>query len=197
MPATSTRLPARRLRIRRAQVERIPAREQAVDLESPRQLEHVFQRARLRLRDVDRLLLLIDARLHAVVADAVAGRGRHRIVDDDHGERADREPFRLDLVELGNLFFERAAGERHAERAFLERRARRGRVAPFSLQPLRARVLALLVAPDAVVRLIERAGEVGAGIGQLEAFAAAQVLRVSAECGVARGCRRRPAARGA
>ena len=43
------------------------------------------------------------------------------------------------------------------------------------LQALRAGILALLVAPDAVVRLVERAGEIGAGVGEREAFAVAQV----------------------
>ena len=41
-------------------------------------------------------------------------------------------------------------------------------------QAARARVLALLVAPDAVVRLVETADEIGAGIGQREAVALAQ-----------------------
>ena len=136
MPATSTRLPVGGFGIRRAQVERIPAREQAVDLEAPRQLEHVLQRARLGLRDVDRLLLLVDARLHAVVADAVPGRRAQRVVDHDDRERADRVAFGLRLVELGDLLVERAAGERHAERALLERRFARGPVAPFSRRPL-------------------------------------------------------------
>jgi hypothetical protein len=36
------------------------------------------------------------------------------------GQRAERQPLALGGMELGNLFFERAAGERHAERALLE-----------------------------------------------------------------------------
>jgi len=71
-------------RDRPAQFERIPARQQRVDLEAPGQPEHVLQRAGLDLRDVDRFLLLVDAGLHAVVADAVAGRGDQRIVDRRH-----------------------------------------------------------------------------------------------------------------
>ena len=43
----------------------------------------------------------------------------------------------------------------------------------FSFSPLRAAVLALVVAPDAVIGLVERAGEIGAGIGQREAVARA------------------------
>ena len=45
MPTTSTRLPVRGARQRPAQVERIPARQQRVDLEPPRQREHVLQRS--------------------------------------------------------------------------------------------------------------------------------------------------------
>jgi hypothetical protein len=105
----------RRFRIGTPQVEGVPAREQRVDLESPRQLEHVLQGSRLGLRDVDRVLLLVDAGLHAVVADAVAGGGGHRIVDRDDAERGERLAARLDHLELRDLLLERTAGKRHAE----------------------------------------------------------------------------------
>ena len=133
-PTTSTRLPRRLQRIRPAQVERIPAREQRIDLEAPRQLEHVLQRARLRLRDVDRVLLLVDARLHAVVADAVAGGRRHRVVDAMMPSAPSGRPRALSYVELGDPLFQRAAGERHAEHRLLESRRRR-RPAPFRAGP--------------------------------------------------------------
>src|SRR5437764_449857 len=58
--------PTGRLDYRIAQVQRIPAREQAVDLESPGQPEDILEHPRLGLRNIDRLLLLIDAGLHAV-----------------------------------------------------------------------------------------------------------------------------------
>src|SRR5204863_8780000 len=51
------------------ELERVPASEQRLDLEAPGQLEDVLQRARLDLRYVHRLLLLVDAGFHAVVAD--------------------------------------------------------------------------------------------------------------------------------
>ena len=58
----------------------------------------------------------------------------------------------------------------------------------FLLQALRAGVLALLVAPDAVVRLVQRADEVGALVGELEAVALPQMVeRVLGEA--ARGLR--------
>ena len=69
-------------------------------------------------------------------------------------------------MHLGDLLFERAAGEGHAEGALLE-------AAVLLLQALGAGILALVVAEDAVVRLVEGAGEIGAGIGQREALAAA------------------------
>ena len=176
MPTTSARLPVARARHRPAQVERIPARQQRIDLEAPRQREHVLQDPRLRLRNVDGVGLLVDARLHAVVADAVAGGGDQRIVDADDRERRERPALGAQLVELGDLLLERAAGERHAERALLERIVGRRRAGGLLLEEAaRAGVLALLVAPDAVVRLVERAGEVHAGIGQREALAPAHV----------------------
>src|SRR5216117_1196244 len=72
------------------EIERVPARKQRVDLEAPGQLEDVLQRACLDLRYVHWLLLLVDAGFHAIVADAVPGRGNHGIVDGDHGERRER-----------------------------------------------------------------------------------------------------------
>ena len=158
---------------RAAQAERVPAREQRVDLEAPRQLEHVLQRAGLGLGDIDRLLLLVDAGFHAVVADAVPGGGHHRVVHADDRQRGERRAAGLELMELRNLLLQRAARQRHAERGLLESLCRR-----LLLQSRGTGVLALFVAPDAVVRLIERAGEVGAGIGEVEALAAAQVVSV-------------------
>ena len=43
-------------RQRAADVERIPPRQQRVDLEAPGQVQHVLQDARLRLRNIDRIL---------------------------------------------------------------------------------------------------------------------------------------------
>src|SRR5919198_4869411 len=140
--------PRGRFGIGTAQIERIPARKERIDLEAPGQLEHVLERSRLRLRDVYRVLLLVDAGLHAVVADAMAGGGHHRVVDRDDTERRKRLAARLDHVELGDLLFQWATGERHPEHRIAE--ALRGR---FLLQALRARIFALLMAPDAVVRL--------------------------------------------
>ena len=49
------------------------------------------------------------------------GGGDQRIVDADDRERRERPALGAQLVELGDLFFERAAGERDAEQALLER----------------------------------------------------------------------------
>src|SRR5216117_4195971 len=108
-PDNKDSFPGCRFWIRATNVEGVPPREQRVDLEAPGQLEHVLQRARLGLRDVDRLLLLVDAGLHAVVADAVPGGGQHRVVDGDDAERRERLAARLDHVKLGDLLLERAA----------------------------------------------------------------------------------------
>ena len=45
----------------------------------------------------------------------------HGIIDGDDGQRADGVAFGLGFMKLGNFFFERAARQRYAERAFLER----------------------------------------------------------------------------
>ena len=159
------------------QVERIPSSEQPVDLESPRQRKHVLQQARFRLRDVDRIGILVDARLHAVVADPMPGARDHRVVDADHRECADRDAFGSKLVELRDALLQRAAGERDAERRLPERNGERCAVALLLLrQAFRTRVLALLVAPDAVVRFVQRGRQVHAAIGQLEAVAAAAMI---------------------
>ncbi len=141
---------------RPAQVERVPAREQAVDLESPGQFQYVLQAAGFRLRDVDRLLLLVDAGFHAVVADTVPGGGNHGVVHHDHRQRADRDAFGLELLEFGNALFQRTARQRHAENRCLELRCATVR-GGFLLQSVRTGIAALLVAPDAIVGLIERA----------------------------------------
>ena len=167
---------ARRFGQRPAQIERVPARQQCIDLEAIGQRQHVLQAARLDLRNIDRLLLLIDAGFHAVVADAVAGAGRHRIVDRDDGERADRIAARLHQVHLGDTLFERAAGQLHAERAGAE-------AAGLFLESGRAAILALVVTPDAVIGLVERAGQAHALVGQAEALAMAPMIARQAHHG--------------
>ena len=106
----------------------------------------------------------------------MAGRRRHRIVDGDDRQRADRVATRLHEIHLGDLLVERTTGERHAEGALLE-------AARLLLEPGRAAILALVVAPDAVIRLIEGADEVGPEIGQGEALAVAMMLRPEAQHG--------------
>ena len=161
-------VPALGPRQRTREIQRIPARQQAINLEAPRQFQNIFQRARLDLRDVHRLLLLKNAGLHAVIADAMTGSGGHGIVDGDDGQRADGIAALLDHVHLGDFLVERAARQRDAEHRLLER-------AGLFLQAGRAAILALVVALDAVVRLIERALKSHAGIGQLEAFSVASM----------------------
>ncbi len=153
---------SRGFRQRPAQVERIPAGQQPVELEAPRQRQHLLEHAGFDLRNVDRLLLLVDAGLHAVVADAVAGGRAHRIVDDCDRQRAEAVAARQRQIHLGDLFVERTARQHDAERALLE-------LAGLLAQPLGAGILALVVTPDAVVGVVERTDEIGSGIGQREA----------------------------
>ena len=170
-PTTSTLYPVAAFGNGPLDIQRIPSCQQAIDLKAPRQFQNILQRARFGLRDVDGILLLVNAGLHAVVADAMAGTGAHRIVDVDDRKRADRIAFLLGDVHLGDLLVERAAVQRDAEDALLE-------LAGLLAQAGGARVLPLVVALDAIGRLIDRAREIGAGIGQTEAFALAPVRRM-------------------
>ena len=104
----------------------------------------------------------------------------HGIVDADHRQRADGPALGAKLVELGDLFLERTTCERHAEGGLLECRAAAVDGLLFA-QPRGARVLLLLVAPDAVVRLVERADEVGAAVGERETLAASRMAFVQAQ----------------
>ena len=110
------------------EVQRIPARQQAVDLEAPWKVQNIFKRSCFNLRNVDRLLFLKDAGLHAVIADAVAGAGSHWIINDDNGQRAHRIAVLLDGVHLRDFLFEGAAVQSHSKGALLE-------FAAFFLQP--------------------------------------------------------------
>ena len=89
---------------RTADVQRIPARQQGIDLEAPGQRQHILQDGGLGLRNVDRLLLLVDAGLHAVVADAMAGRRHHRIVDGDRREGAQHMAGGAQRVHFAEIF---------------------------------------------------------------------------------------------
>ena len=165
------------------EVQRIPARQQAVDLEAPGQGQHVLERAGLDLRDVHRLLALVDAGLHAVVADAVAGGGDERVVDHGDGERRQAAAPRLQRIHFADLLVERAARQRRAAGGDPE-----GAVPV--LQALRAAVLAPVVAEDAIVGLVERAREVHADIGQGESLPATQAVPAGAQHGHAVDCDR-------
>ena len=136
------------------------------------------QRAGLGLRNVDRLLLLVNAGLHAIVANAVTGRRSHRVIDGNDGQCADGQPLGLGFVEFRNLFFKRAAGQRDAERRLLER-LRTATAGALLLQPLRTGILALFVTPDAVVGFIKGAGQIGAFVRQLEPGTLTQARRAT------------------
>ena len=169
--------PGRGPRQRALDVERVPARQQRIDFEAPGQRQHVLEHARLDLRDVDRLLLLVDAGLHAVVADAVAGRGAHRIVDDRDGERADGVALRLPTRFISEIFSSSGQPASTTPNGLFLNSP------DFSRSPLRAGILALVVAPDAVVGVIERAGEIHSGIGERKAVARAPLRRRQLEHG--------------
>src|SRR5205085_12322140 len=119
---------------------------------------------------VHRILLLVDARLHAVVADPVAGPRSHGIVDADQRQRGKEITLPRRGVHLGDALLERAPGERRPERVL----AVAGRV--LLRKPLGAGVLLALVAVDAVVDLAADLARGHARVGEAEAVAAPLVL---------------------
>jgi hypothetical protein len=124
-------------RIRAPAVQRVPARQERQDLEPVRQRENFGEDAGLELRDVDGVLLLEDARLHAVVADAVSRARQHRVVDHHDGERGHRPALAVELDELRDLLVQRTTRERDPERVLLG-------LALLVVQAGRARVLGAL-----------------------------------------------------
>ena len=90
--------------------QRIQRVSEIVDFHAPGQ-GGVGQAARFDFRNVDRLLLLVDAGLHAIVADAMAGGRAHRVVDHDRGQRPERMSVALPGDASPRFFVERAAGE--------------------------------------------------------------------------------------
>ena len=94
----------------------------------------------------------------------MSGSGAHRVVEDDNGKRADGVAAGLHQIHLGDFLLERAAREDHAEGALLE-------LAALFPEPLGAGILPLVVAPDAVISVIERAGEIRSLVGQGETVA--------------------------
>jgi hypothetical protein len=104
------------------------------------------------------------------------GSGRHWIVDGDDRQRAHGVALLLHHVHLRNLFIQRATGQGYAKNGLLE-------LAGFLFQAGGAAVLALIVALDAVIGLIERAFQTHPRIGQPEPFPFAPVFLGKAQLG--------------
>ena len=132
-------------------------------------MQHVGEHAGFDLRNIDRLLLLVDAGLHAVVANAVAGARTHRVVHRDNREGTNGVAALAQRVHLGDLLVERTAGERNAERVGRDR-------AGLVVNALRAAVLVALVAEHAVVDLAQVLERRVARVGELEALATAELF---------------------
>jgi len=105
----------------------------------------------------------------------VAGSRRHRVVDADQGQGAQRVALPRRGVHLRDALFQGTAGERDPERVLLVA----GRV--LLRKTLRAGVLLALVAIDAVVDLAADLARAHPRVGELEAVAAALVLLVARE----------------
>ncbi len=107
----------------------------------------------------------------------MAGGRAHRVVDGDDGQRPEHVALRRMALHLADLLFQRAAGQRDAEHRFLK-------LAGLAvLQSLAARILALAVAENAVVDLVQRLLGVHAVVGQGKAFAPAPIMLRQAQHG--------------
>ncbi len=154
--------------VRAPDVQGIPARQQGIDLEAVRQEQDVRQNIGFNLRDVDRLRFLVDAGLHAVVADPVTRPRAHGIIDHDQRKRPDIVTLALEDVHFRDLFAERAAGEGYAQRVGPE-------IIPAPVaHPLGAGIRVPLVAVNAVIDFIQHLAPVKSAIGQGETVAPSQ-----------------------
>ena len=108
MPTTSTLRPVGAFGTRPAQIKRIPPGKKTINFKTPGQLEHILERARFSLGNIDRFLFLVNAGLHAIVANPVTRASTHGIIHHDHRQAADGDPLSLELVKLGNALFQRA-----------------------------------------------------------------------------------------
>ena len=152
------------------EIKRVPARQQAVNLESPWQSEHVLDDAGLHLGDFHRFLLLEDTGLGTFVTDTVAGARHQGIVDDDDGQGGQGKPVHLHLMHFRDTLVQRTADQRDPQGIVLE-------VAGFLiLGPDTTGIAVAVVADDTVIGVIIGADEVHAVIGQGKPVAAIERL---------------------
>ncbi len=160
-----------RERHRAFHVQRVPARQQKIHFEAERHVQHIGQHVGFDLRNIHRRDLLVNAALHAVVADAVPGARAQRVVDHDQGERAEVVAIAFQHVRLGDLLLQRAADERHTERVDVQ-------LAALVAHALGARVPIPVVAVDAVIDLVPDVAFAVALVGEREAIAPPALLLV-------------------
>ena len=148
--------------------QRVPARQQVVDLDAPRQAKDVGQRTRFDFGNIDRRLLLVNAGLHAIVTDAVAGGRAHRVVEHDHCQCTDANAVAAQDMHLGDFFVQRATGERDAERVLFQSLIR---LAFLFREPFRTKIAIVVMAVNAVVHFGLHLAHAHAPVGQGKAVA--------------------------
>ena len=84
------------------EIKRVPARQQAVNLESPGQGQNVLDDTGFHLGNFHRLLFLEDAGLGTLVADTMPGTRHQGIVHGNDGQGSQGIAVDLDLMHLGN-----------------------------------------------------------------------------------------------
>ena len=82
------------------EIQRVPACQQAVDFESPRQSQNIFDDPGLHLGNFYRFLFLVNTGLGTLVADTVASTRHHGIIYGDYGHGSQGIAVCFDLVHL-------------------------------------------------------------------------------------------------
>ena len=102
----------------------------------------------------------------------MTGGRHHGIVDGDDTKSGNPVAIGLQGIHFGDLLLQRAAGQRFPEGGFLKS------TLLAVGEPVGAGILALVVAEDAVISLIQRMGKVHAIVGESESLAPPQGMGV-------------------
>ena len=143
-------------------IERIPTSQQRINLKTPRQRQHILENARFHLRNIHRILFLINARLHAVIANAMPRSRQHGIINTRNRQCPDGQRILFCLMHLGYFLLKRTPRQLFAKNIPMKKSL----LIFFGCQAFGTRVLALMVTQNAIRHLRQCLTGVIALIGQ-------------------------------
>ena len=152
-------------------IERIPPSQQRINLKAPRQRQHILENTRFHLRNIHRILFLINARLHAVIANAMPRSRQHGIINTRNRQCPNGQRILFCLVHLGYFLLKRTPRQLFAKNILMKKSL----LIFFGSQALRTRILALMVAQNAIGHLRQCLTGVIALIGQRKSRARPQM----------------------